>query len=123
MSNTLPTSPISHSFPVRRVGNDGKHHFFGYYDKTVWDKSDRYMLGNRVAMMDANLVPHLEAEVGYFDLQDGDRYYACGTTTAWNWQMGCQLQWLDGEDGLTFISNVRRDRQEIGRAAVREKVC
>src|SRR3546814_12339464 len=38
MSNTLPTSPISHSFPVRRVGNDGKHHFFGYYDKTVWDK-------------------------------------------------------------------------------------
>lgn len=112
MSNTLPTSPISHSFPVRRVGNDGKHHFFGYYDKTVWDKSDRYMLGNRVAMMDANLVPHLEAEVGYFDLQDGDRYYACGTTTAWNWQMGCQLQWLDGEDGLQFIYNVRRDSKD-----------
>src|SRR3546814_17549995 len=67
------------------------------------------MLGNRVAMMDANLVHHLEAEVGYFDLQDGDRYYACGKTTAWNWHMGCQLQWLVGEDGLQFIYNVRRD--------------
>src|SRR5690606_3524794 len=27
----------------------------------------------------------------------------------WNWQMGCQLQWLDGEAGLQFIYNVRRD--------------
>ncbi len=101
--------PVKFPCPVRRVGNDGKHHFFGYYDKTVWDRSDRYMLANRVAMMDADLTPDLVAEVGYFDLQDNDRFYSCGTTTAWNWQMGCQLQWLDGADGLQFIYNVRRD--------------
>ena len=53
--------------PIRRLGHNGRHHFFGYYNKTVWDRSGRYVLGNQVAMMDARLTPELEAQVGYFD--------------------------------------------------------
>ncbi|MFC4446856.1 hypothetical protein [Castellaniella denitrificans] len=98
-----------HAYPVRRLGVGPRHHFFGYYDKTVWDRSDRYVLANRVEVMTADLTPDMRAEVGYFDTQDGDRYHVCGSTTAWNWQMGCQLQWLDGRDGLQMIYNVRRD--------------
>jgi hypothetical protein len=33
------------------------------------------------------------AEIGYIDLQDNDRWTKIGTTTAWNWQQGCRLQW------------------------------
>lgn len=100
---------IEHPCPVMRIGHDGGHHFFGYYDKTNWDRSDRYLLANRVAMKDAELVPDLRAEVGFFDLRDDGRFRPCGETTAWNWQMGCQLQWLDGDAGLRFIYNVRTD--------------
>ena len=93
--------------PCRRVGAGKLHHFFGYYNKSAWDASDRYLLGNRVPMMDADLTPELVAEVGFFDLQDHDNYHSLGKTTAWNWQMGCQLQWLDGMPGRQFIYNVR----------------
>ncbi|MFP3711738.1 hypothetical protein SB783_47995, partial [Paraburkholderia sp. SIMBA_009] len=58
---------------------------------------------------DARLTPELRAEVGYFDLGDGERYHAVGVTTAWNWQMGCQLQWLDGMAEPQLIYNCRRD--------------
>lgn len=96
------------SFPsCHRLGDGKQHHFFGYYNKSTWDRSDRYILANRVPMMDARLTPELVSEVGYFDTQDSDRYHAVGTTTAWNWQMGCQLQWLDDAPGPQLIYNCR----------------
>jgi hypothetical protein len=94
-------------FPCRRVGTGDRHHFFGYYNKTNWDRTGRYLLANEVAMMDARLTPELKATVGYFDLADGDKFYPVGETTAWNWQMGCQLQWLDGLPGRHVIYNIR----------------
>ncbi|MEO7953531.1 MAG: hypothetical protein ABIR35_05470 [Polaromonas sp.] len=113
MSNThenIMQSP----FPCRRVGSGATHHFFGYYNKTVWDRTGRYLLANQVPMMDANLTPELTAEVGYFDLENGEQYHSLDTTTAWNWQMGCQLQWLDGESQRQVIYNSRTtDRSGI----------
>src|SRR5699024_6003788 len=95
-------------FPMRQLGRNSLHHFFGYYDKTVWDKSGRYVLANQVNYRTANLTSDSSAQVGYFDILDNDEFHVCGETTAWNWQMGCQLQWLDGHDDPRFIYNVRR---------------
>ncbi|HEX7386045.1 MAG TPA: hypothetical protein VF285_02070 [Castellaniella sp.] len=104
-THATPDSP----FPIHRLGQGAAHHFFGYYDKTVWDKSDRFVLANQVGMMTADLTPDMQAEVGFFDTQADDRFHVCGTTRAWNWQMGCQLQWLDGRPGRQLIYNVRRN--------------
>ena len=98
---------IEKTVPCRRLGTGQKHHFFGYYNKTVWDRSGRYLLANQVPVMDANLVPDLVADVGFFDLQDSNKYHLLDQTTAWNWQMGCQLQWLDGAEGRRIIYNTR----------------
>lgn len=98
---------VKHPCPVYRLEAGNQHHFFGYYNKTVWDKTGRYLLANQVPVMDAHLTPELEAEVGYFDLGDGGAFRPLGTTRAWNWQMGCQLQWLDGESGRKIIYNTR----------------
>ncbi|ACD21255.1 hypothetical protein [Paraburkholderia phytofirmans] len=98
---------IKHPCPVHRLEPGGKHHFFGYYNKSVWDKTGSYLLANQVPMMDARLTPELEAEVGYFTLGEREAFRAVGTTRAWNWQMGCQLQWLDGEPGRKIVYNVR----------------
>ncbi|TAL91564.1 MAG: hypothetical protein EPN46_04055 [Candidimonas sp.] len=104
----MTNSPIaSKAVPCRRIGTGPLHHFFGYYNKSNWDASGRYLLANQVPMMDADLTPDLVAEVGFFDLHDSDSYFSLGQTTAWNWQMGCQLQWLDGMPGHQFIYNVR----------------
>lgn len=95
------------TFPARRLGSGERHHFFGYYNKTPWDRSGRLVLAQRTALMTAPLVPSLVAEIGYFDLHDGDHFHRLAETTAWNWQMGSQLQWLDGAAGRQLIFNRR----------------
>ncbi len=82
--------------PIARLGNgDAGHHFFGYYNKSPWHAQGKRMLANRVDVMQAELGPHFAAQVGYFDLQGDGRFHAFGETTTWNFQMGCQLQWLE----------------------------
>ncbi len=101
---------VATPFAPRRLGAEGQHpqhHFFGYYNKSTWDRGDRYVLAQRVPMADADLHPDLAAEIGYFDLADGQRFHRVGSTTAWNWQMGAQLQWLDGLPGRQLIYNCR----------------
>ncbi|TXH52136.1 MAG: hypothetical protein E6Q93_21045 [Burkholderiaceae bacterium] len=100
-------NPAALTFPARRLGRGERHHFFGYYNKTPWDRSGRYILAQRTALMTAPLVPSLAAEIGYFDLHDGDHFHRVAETTAWNWQMGSQLQWLDGAAGRQLIFNRR----------------
>ncbi len=100
---------VDYFCPIRRVGHSEKHHFFGYYNKSAWDASGRYLLSNRVEMMTVDLTGREIAEVGFFDLHEQERYRSVGKTTAWNWQMGCQLQWLAGEQDRRLIYNIRSE--------------
>lgn len=101
-------SPIVQSpSPVRRVGDGQQHYFFGYYNKTNWDRSGRYLLAQQTPWADAPLTPDSAAGIGFFDMEQGRRFHRIGETRAWNWQMGSQLQWLDGADGRQLIHNQR----------------
>lgn len=95
--------------PVRKIGQSADHHFFGYYNKSIWDREGRRMLALRVPRMAWDLAAEDVAEVGYFDLSDGETFRTVDTTTAWNWQMGTQLQWLEGLPGRKLIFNRRSD--------------
>lgn len=103
---------IKRPCPIRRAGTGPKHHFFGYYNKSTWDRSDRYLLANQVPMMDADVRADMEAEVGFFDLENQDVFTVVDTTTTWNWQMGCQSQWLDGLPGRQIIYNIRNNNKQ-----------
>lgn len=104
---------IKRPCPCHRVGTGSKHHFFGYYNKSNWDPTDRYLLANQVPTMDADIMPSSVCEVGFFDLEDQQTYFSVGRTAAWNWQMGCQLQWLDGESQRQLIYNIRTDESRL----------
>ena len=93
--------------PCRRLGDGRQHHFFGYYNKSNWDRSNRLIAGQRTPAMDQYLRPDAKATIGYFDTLDGDRFHAVGETGAWNWQMGSQLQWLAGAPGRQLVYNDR----------------
>jgi hypothetical protein len=108
-----PRNIVDRLRPCHRLGAPaGPNHFFGYYNKTVWDRSGRYLLANQTPFMDAVLTPDLSAEVGYFDLAEGGAYHVVDATRAWNWQMGCQLQWLDGLPERQIIYNIRTTNAE-----------
>lgn len=108
----MRSSIVKRPCPVRQVGDGQQHYFFGYYNKTNWDKSGRYLLAQQVPYKDVRLAPESQAGIGYFDLEGGQRFHRVSETRAWNWQMGSQLQWLDGAGGRKLIHNVRVEGSE-----------
>lgn len=86
--------------PIKKLGKE-KNHFFGYYNKTCFDKNDRRILGLETDFMDKNITYDLKAKVGYFD---NDEFHILDETTCWNFQMGTQLQWLNENE---IIYNAR----------------
>lgn len=82
--------------------DDGKEYFFGYYDKSPWDATDRYMLCLRVENTYKSVAPNEPAEIVLFDMKDHNSYQILGETHAWNVQQGCMLQWL----GPDFKENI-----------------
>lgn len=93
---------------IRAVGGDELHSFFGYYNKSNFSTDDQLLLANRTPLFTGDLTGGESAEVGYFDLGDNDRWHKLGETTAWNWQMGCQLQWL-GRTGKAIFNTRASD--------------
>lgn len=104
-----PKTETSSSLPpIRAITRGPRFHWRGYYDKDLFDPSDRYVLANEIDFEgrtpDANDV----LRVGMIDLQNNDAWTELGTTTAWNWQQGCMLQWLPG-DKPSVLWNDRQD--------------
>ena len=102
------TNIIKLTCPIEKIGNNEGHHFFGYYNKSVWDHSNRYVLANKVDVMVKDTQIDHALEIGFYDLKDETNYFnKIGSTTTWNWQMGNQSQWLDGPNGPQVIFNIR----------------
>ncbi len=109
--------------PVRAITEGPKFHWRGYYDKLLFDPTNRYVLANEVSFEGRSPTPDDSIRVGMIDTLDGDTWTEIGETFAWNWQQGCMLQWVPGsarevawndrQDGR-FVTCVarREDREE-----------
>lgn len=91
---------------IQRVSpNDGMEYFFGYYDKSPWDSSDRYMLCLRAENTTSSVAPSVPAEIILFDTKEPNSYRILGETHTWNVQQGCMLQWLGPDYNEKIIYN------------------
>ena len=94
---------------VKRVSpDDGKEYFFGYYDKSPWDASGRYMLSMRANNTWSDVSPREIAEIVIIDTQDGS-FKKIAETRAWNVQQSCMLQWLGPDFSSRILFNDFRD--------------
>ncbi len=101
---------IANGVVIHRVTHGPKHHFFGYYDKTPWNKSERYLLSLEVDFMDRPPSPEDVAKILLIDLESGEKI-TVAETKAWNWQQGCMLQWMPNASDRLIIYNDRdKDR-------------
>ncbi|HWA86656.1 MAG TPA: hypothetical protein VG710_10565, partial [Opitutus sp.] len=91
------------------------HTFFGYYDKSPWDDSGRWLLGLGATFMDRPPEPDDTLIVGRIDCANNHAWQPIAETRAWNWQQGCMLQWLGGGRSGEIIFNDRRDGRFISR--------
>lgn len=98
--------------------NDQNHeYFFGYYDKSPWDISDRYMLCMRANNTWTDVSPREKADVLLIDTQkeesDPERVKKIAETSAWNVQQSCMLQWLGPDYSSKILYNDCRDGKYV----------
>ena len=82
--------------PVRAITRGPKFHWRGYYDKLIFDPTNRFVAANEVDFEHRSPVAGDVIKVGMVDTQDKDKWIELGESRAWNWQQGCMLQWLPG---------------------------
>ena len=84
--------------PVRAITRGPKFHWRGYYDKLLFDSTNRLVLANEVDFNGRSPLPDDSISIGFIDTEHRDDWVAIGTTSAWNWQQGCMLQWIPGTE-------------------------
>lgn len=104
---------------ITRISLDDQNHeyFFGYYDKSPWDITDRYMLCMRAKDTWSDVSPKEPADILLIDtvLSDGDknRVKKIATTRSWNVQQSCMLQWLGPDFSSRILYNDFRDDKYV----------
>lgn len=85
-------------------------YYFGYYDKSPYDQSDRFVLALKSVETTSNPAPSHSADIVVIDTTDSTEKII-GCTNAWNTQQGCMLQWLGNDFGSRVIYNDFRNNQ------------
>ncbi len=111
-SASAARAPRRRFLPARRATPGPKHHFFGYYDKTPWDATGRYLLALEVSFIDRPPRPEDAVTVGMVDLAQ-QRFIPLAQTTAWCWQQGTMLQWLGSAPDRLIVYNSREGDRYI----------
>lgn len=94
---------------VRITPQDEFEYFFGYYDKSPWDTSERYMLCLRAKNTTQDVSPKEPADIVLIDTLNNNSVEVIGKTKTWNVQQGCMLQWLGPDYSEKIIFNDFRD--------------
>ncbi len=90
--------------------NTKYEYFFGYYDKSPWDRSDRYMLCIKAKNTWKDVSPKETAKILVIDTIYNTVTEIAETHT-WNVQQSCMLQWLGPDFTDQIIFNDYRNGQ------------
>ena len=88
---------------------DGAEYFFGYYDKSPWNSTGRYMLCMRAKNTWSEPDPTSMVDILLIDTEDGNRVRRLAETKTWNVQQGCMAQWLGPDFDKIIIYNTLKD--------------
>lgn len=94
---------------IRVSPDDGYEYFYGYYDKSPWDATDRYMLALKVKQAYQSVAPKEAGAVCLIDTKQDNKVYKLGSTRSWNVQQACMAQWLGPDFKSHIIYNDFRD--------------
>ena len=96
---------------IARMSPDDNEHeyFFGYYDKSPWDATGRYMICMRAKDTWSAPDPLDTADIVLIDTEDNNRVCKIATTHTWNVQQGCMALWLGPDFKSRILYNDMRD--------------
>lgn len=94
---------------IKLTPNDEFEYFFGYYDKSPWDKTNRYVLCLKVTKTWQETAPQECATIIVIDTEK-NIHYEIAKTKAWNVQQGCMLQWLENCTNQIIFNDFRDNK-------------
>lgn len=95
---------------IVRISPEGEgEYFFGYYDKSPWDATGRYMLCMKAKDTWSDVSPQDSIQLLIIDLQKGNSIKKFSESRSWNVQQGCMMQWLGPDFSSRIIYNDFRD--------------
>ena len=98
---------------ITKISPDDLNHeyFFGYYDKSPWDATNRYVLCLKANNTWKDVSPKEIAEIILIDTQNNNSVRTIARTHTWNVQMGCMMQWLGPDFSSKIIFNDYRNNK------------
>ena len=101
-------------FPIEKIVSDlTNESFFGYYDKSPLSQDGKYIIFHETDGIISHLPPDPKSAVKImlFDTEK-NRYERISETSAYNWQQGSKLQWLNSNE---IIFNDIENRKAFAR--------
>ena len=98
---------------VKRVTSGPQQHFFGYYDKSPWNRPGNLMLAMETEVGPEVPAPSNVASIGVIDVENGLQFNPLVETRAWNWQQGAMAQWIPPDYEKAFLYNHEKKGQLI----------
>lgn len=94
---------------IRVSPNETGEYFFGYYDKSPWDLTGRYMLCMRATDTWSEPDPNTSVDVILLDTENPGQNRKLASPKTWNVQQGCMAQWLGPNFDKKVIYNDLRE--------------
>lgn len=95
---------------IVRISPEGKgEYFFGYYDKSPWDSTGRYVLCMHSDDTWSEADATRSAEIVLIDTHNDNAVRTIATTETWNVQQGCMAQWLGPDFKSRILYNDMTD--------------
>jgi len=83
----------------------GQNFFFGYFDKSPISANGTRLLACRSNFIDRPVKNGDTIDIGYFNWKRSNKFEKITSSSAWNWQQGCMLQWLGTQCSDKIIYN------------------
>ena len=105
----LPTPKYKSAYPIIQR----KGYFFGFHDHSPFSHDNKRLLANH--FNDDLYMPNGNnaLEIGFFEGDDYEHFIPVSQSYAWNWHMGCKLQWRGSYNEIIF--NDYREGSNISR--------
>ncbi|MCW8130017.1 MAG: hypothetical protein KIS92_06655 [Planctomycetota bacterium] len=103
--------------PLHALTQGPRHHFFGYYGISAWDRAQGKHLALETGFHERRPEAGDSARVGLIDLASG-RFEALAETAAFNLQQGAMLHWIAAGPEEEFVYNAWLSDGTLGARAV-----
>lgn len=114
-----------HKYKIKEVFRtpNTSGHFFGYFDKSQLSYDKRRLLVHKIRNWDKYPEKKETFQIGYYKIHDKNKnFYQIGETNCINFQMGCNLQWINKKCNEVIYNKLFNNQYVSIRKKIKNKI-